>query len=188
MEPGSPPKTAIADDAKELFVSSLRCDVIWLTCQKRLTIVDSASTEGEPARRGPPRGPPRPHRSSRAEEPIQYRPGPNGLKIPIRPRRRHPEDRRRPEEPRPGSSNRESRRPTSDILDPSPMAAAERAERERRRRDRESRHQQAGYDSKDPSRQSRRRRNVNVDVVDKLDVTGLYGVGGSKSHHQSLLC
>jgi hypothetical protein len=66
------------------------------------------------------------------------------------------------------------------------MTDAERAERQRRRMDRESRHRESTHDNKssDPnlaSRHSRRRRNVHVDVVDKLDVTGLYGVGGSTS-------
>lgn len=67
------------------------------------------------------------------------------------------------------------------------MTDAERAEKEKRRAEREARHRErdASYDSKssDPSlgpRHSRRRRNVHVDVVDKLDVTGLYGVGGSE--------
>jgi hypothetical protein len=67
------------------------------------------------------------------------------------------------------------------------MTDAERAERDKRRMEREARHRdrEANYDSKssDPTlapRHSRRRRNVHVDVVDKLDVTGLYGVGGSE--------
>jgi hypothetical protein len=57
------------------------------------------------------------------------------------------------------------------------MTEAERAERQRRR---ETRHRErdSTYDSK--SGNSRRRRNVHVDVVDKLDVTGLYGVGWSE--------
>jgi hypothetical protein len=63
------------------------------------------------------------------------------------------------------------------------MTEAERAERHRRRetrhRERESTHDNKSSDPALASRHSRRRRNVHVDVVDKLDVTGLYGVGGS---------
>jgi hypothetical protein len=109
-------------------------------------------------------------RSSRTDE-AQFRRGPNGLRIPVRPR---------PGPDREGSKDGRRRNSDSSAIEKD----HERAERERRRKEREAKLRDASRDSRSsdniPRGSRKSKRNVHVDVVDKLDVTGLYGVGGSK--------
>jgi hypothetical protein len=153
--------------------------------KKRLTVTDHDSSSSKPAeaQRGPAPNRERGHRPNQSNEAPQFRKGPNGLLIPVRPKDRHST----------AESIRSERRVRRNS-DPSSirdsMTPEEREARDKRRRERASRHgRDRSRDSKmtditivaQPSGSSRRRRsNKHVDVVDKLDVTGLYGVGGSK--------
>lgn len=124
----------------------------------------------------------RSHRPNRSNEVPQFRKGPNGLLIPVRPK--VSENHSNAE-----SSRRDGRsRRSSDPDNRSSMTPEEREAREKRRRERASRHGRASSrDSKMTditivahATDGRKRRNKHVDVVDKLDVTGgLYGVGSS---------
>jgi hypothetical protein len=69
------------------------------------------------------------------------------------------------------------------------MTEEDRLRREKRRKERDARHREkrdASIDSKTRDKdmvissapRSSRRKKAHVDMVDKLDVTGLYGVGG----------
>ncbi|KAF2668353.1 Pal1-domain-containing protein [Microthyrium microscopicum] len=121
------------------------------------------------------------HRPNRSEDQPQYKKGPNGLRIPIKPsgRRDSPtKDRRR-------------RNSESSTMEKPLMTKEEWEAKERRKREREARHREreqnrtskVGDKEIGHSASSRRRKNVHVDVVDKLDVTGgLYGTG-SMWHH-----
>ena len=55
----------------------------------------------------------------------------------------------------------------------------ERRRRERRRREREARHRDGkdGKESKDGKPRSSKKSNYHMDIIDKLDVTSIYGTG-----------
>jgi hypothetical protein len=149
--------------------------------QKNLSIDDGAQ------RRAPPRPPPNrsntdsrgesrgPHRPSRSdeEERDRMRGNPRGP-----PRPRAPPGSSRP--PRQGSTDRrENRRPRrnseSSIVDRSSLDPNEERRRRERRRERDER----AKDGK--STQKRVRKPQGLDLIDKLDVTGIYGP--SMIHH-----
>ncbi|KAF1829015.1 Pal1-domain-containing protein [Decorospora gaudefroyi] len=196
----SPKKASFGTAAEELFVRSLPLLAHWrmerfthfvtqfadypVLPQNNLTIEDGdkrrAPSRPAPARSGTdPRGG---HRPSRSDEERRMREASRG---PPRPRPRGPPDTSRPPPHLTSPDGRENRRPRrnseSSVIDRSSLDLHEERRRRERRRERDERAKD-GKDGKDSKSGGKRvRRPQGLDLIDKLDVTGIYGP--SMIHH-----
>ncbi|EMD60653.1 hypothetical protein GGP41_000955 [Bipolaris sorokiniana] len=146
---------------------------------KSLSIDDSDKKPAPPSRPAPNRSgtdPRAAHRPSRSDEERRARDAPRGP-----PRPRGPPGSSRPPHPNSPERRETTRRPRrnseSSIIDRGSLDPRD----DRRRRERRKEREESSKDAKDPKTGKRVRKPQGLDLIDKLDVTGIYGP--SMIHH-----
>ncbi|KAF2758080.1 Pal1-domain-containing protein [Pseudovirgaria hyperparasitica] len=164
---GSPNKVEVESHVDELFKNM----------KLNGNAIDTRSNEPKQRMNPPPRAgtlpPPQNHRPSRSQEQQDGR-------VDARPSRpRPPRDERGPFESLERRENRRPRRNSeSSIIDKGSLTAEEERRRRERRRERERERGDRGKDGKSRDTRSQRTKKPHgLDTIDKLDATGLYGVG-----------
>lgn len=175
---GPSPTQLLLGRAKEWFLSFVSTFANYPCLQKNLTIEDDDRRRAPPPRPAPNRSGTDPrtgHRPSRSDEEERERRGaPRDPRGPPRPRA-PPEPRRR----HPDSPERRERRPRRNS-DSSIIDRAAQEKEDRRRRERRKEREERDRDGKSSSTR-KVRKPQGLDLIDKLDVTGIYGP--SMIHH-----
>ena len=190
----SPTKPALNGHAVELFVGLFftSCSVsgTYILTQDNLTLNEASSNSAN----GPPQGqpppyasrpirsenrPPRPYHAATGHFPSRSNDDPNGRPRTGKPQRNELDIFADPASPENGQRRLRPRRNSDSSINSRLMSPEdERRRKERYRREREARHRGDGR-NRPPTSSKSKKPNKQLDIIDSLDVTSIFGTGGS---------